>query len=104
MLEKFNNLLFQESWNKYAKGNISSWEMESLCFYYHEHELKNVNSQKYGLINFFDLPTEPIIETVFKRNGKDIPIFKTFKIVGTVINKNDNKSSITLLTLFGVVN
>lgn len=104
MLEKFNNLLFQESWNKYAKGNISSWEMESLCFYYHEHELKNVNSQKYGLVNFFDLPTEPIIETIFKRNGKDIPIFKTFKIVGTVINKNDTKGSITLLTLFGVVN
>lgn len=104
MLEEFNNLLFQESWNKYAKGNISSWEMESLCFYYHEHELKNVNAHKYGLINFFDLPTEPIIETVFKRNGKDIPIFKTFKIVGTVINKNDNKSSVTLLTLFGVVN
>ena len=77
--------------------------MESLCFYYHEHELAHVNNLKYGLVNFFDLPQEPIVETMFKRNGKDIPIFETFKIVGTVINKNDNKNSVTLLTTSGIV-
>ena len=103
MLKKFNTMLFMESWNKYAQGNISAWEMESLCFYYHEHELAHVNKQKYGLTDFFTLPTEPIVDTMFKRNGKEIPIFKTFKIVGTVINKNDNRNSVTLLTTTGVV-
>ena len=49
-------------------------------------------------------PTTPVIETTFKRNGKDIPIYKTYKIVGTVIGKNDTRSSISLLTLHGVVN
>lgn len=102
-LKEFNSMLFLEQWEKYAQGNLSSWEMEALCFYYHEHELENIDNFKYGITNFFTLPTEPIVEKFFKRNGKDIPIFKTFKIIGTVISKNDNKSSISLLTPNGVV-
>ena len=39
----------------------SSWEMEALCFYYHEHELKNINRARYGISNFFDLPEEPML-------------------------------------------
>lgn len=103
VLRQYNTYLFKEMWKKYAVGSISTWEMEALCFYYHDHELKNVNKQKYGLVNFFDLSTEPIIDTVFKRNGKEIPLFKLFKIAGTVINKNDARSSISLLTTEGVV-
>ena len=77
--------------------------MDSLCFYYHEHELKNIDAHKYGLVDFFNLPAEPEVDYTFKRNGKDIPIFKTYKIIGTVINKNDNKNSISLLTTTGIV-
>ena len=50
------------------------------------------------------MPVEPPVEYFLKRNGKDIPIYKTYKIIGTVISKNDNKSSVTLLTTTGVVN
>ena len=104
ILNKFNEVLFKEAWDKYAQGSISSWEMEALCFYYHEHELINVNNKKYGLVNFNSLPTEPIVDYMFKRNGKDIPIYKIFRIAGTVISKNDTRSSISLLTTDGVVN
>ena len=103
-LKNFNTLLFKENWDKYAQGNISAWEMEALCFYHHEHELTHVNLLKYGIMNFFDLESQPIIDKLFKRNGKDIPIFRTYKIIGTVINKNDNRHSISLLTTSGVVN
>ena len=102
-LKEFNRILFMDEWNKYAKGNLSSWEMEALCFYYHEHELANIDNFKYGISNFFDLSSQPVVDYFFKRNGKDIPIYKTYKIIGTVISKNDNKSSITLLTPNGVV-
>jgi DNA polymerase-3 subunit alpha len=77
--------------------------MEAVCFYYHDHELANVNTQKYGISNFFRLPAQPEAEYYFKRNGKDIPIWRTHKIIGTVLCKNDNKATVTLLTTSGVV-
>ena len=102
-LKEFNSMLFMEQWEKYAQGNMSAWEMEALCFYYHEHELANIDNFKYGISNFFSLSPEPVVDYFFKRNGKDIPIYKTYKIVGTVISKNDNKASVSLLTPNGVV-
>lgn len=102
-LKQYNTMLFMEEWDKYAKGNLSSWEMEALCFYYHEHELANVDCFKYGITNFFKLPPQPTVDYFFKRNGKDIPIYKTYRIIGTVISKNDNKASVSLLTPNGVV-
>ena len=103
VLKEYNTILFKETWDKYAKGNISAWEMEALCFYYHEHELKNVNIEKYGIVDFNTLSSEPEVDYFFKRNGKEIPIYKTQKIIGTVISKNDTRSSITILTTTGVV-
>lgn len=104
VLKQLNFKLFKESWDKYATGSLSAWEMEALCFYYHEHELEHVDTQKYGIVSFNDLPEVPEVDYFFTRNGKEIPIYKTYKIIGTVISKNDNRSSISLLTTQGVVN
>ena len=103
ILNQYNTLLFNEAWNKYAAGNVSAWEMESLCFYYHEHELLNVNKYKYGIANFFNLSYEPEVDYFFKRAGRDIPIFKLYKIAGTIISKDNTKASISVLTTDGVV-
>ena len=103
ILQSLNEKIFLEDWNKYAKGNISSWEMEVLCFYYHEHELKNVNTNKYGFVNFFSLPEEPIVDHTFVRGGKEVHLYKLHKICGTCIAKNKTKSTVTLLTPDGVV-
>lgn len=104
VLNELNAKLFKSEWEKYATGNISSWEMSSLCFYYHEHELINVDTTKYGIIDFNKLPSEPIVDYFFKRNGKQIPIYQLFKVAGTVIGKNDTRHFVTLLTTTGVVN
>ena len=104
MLNQYNNLLFNESWNKYATGNISAWEMESLCFYYHEHELSNIDKYKYGIVDFSTLSYEPEVDYFFKRAGRDIPIFKLYKIAGTIISKDNTKASVAVLTTNGVVN
>lgn len=92
-----------EDWKKYASGNISSWEMESLCFYYHNHELANINNSKYGFVDFFSLPEEPQVDKVFKKGASLIPIYKLHKICGTCIAKNKVKSTVYLLTTTGVV-
>ena len=103
ILVKINDAVFLEDWEKYASGTISAWEMEVLCFYYHEHELIDVNHNKYGFVNFFALPEEPIVDQVFSRGGKEIHMFKLHKICGTCIAKNKVKSTVTLLTTHGVV-
>ena len=103
LLKEYNKLLFLEQWEKYAMGNISSWEMESLCFYYNRHELADVDLNKYGIDNFNSLPEEPEIDYYFKRNNKSIPIYKLNRIIGTVIGKDDPHSSVAILTTEGVV-
>lgn len=104
VLKTYNTMLFKEAWDKYASGNTSHWEMEALCFYHGKHELADINPNKYGIVDFNELSPEPEVDYFFKRGGVQIPIFKLHRIVGTVLAKNDNKSSITLLTTTGVVN
>ncbi len=103
ILDSLNKCIFLEDWNKYAKGNLSSWEMEALCFYYHEHELANVNMNRYGFANFFELPEEPEVEKTFWKGNKQINMYKLYKICGTCIAKNKIKSTVSLLTVDGVV-
>lgn len=100
ILNQFNYLLFEEMWSKYAEGSISAWEMDSLCFYYHEHELTRVDKNKYGISLFSELQDRPV-EMMWRET---IPIYKLSKIVGTVIAKDDTKSIVTLLCTDGVVN
>ena len=103
ILTKLNDLIFLEEWNKYAKGTLSAWEMQSLSFYYHDHELKDVNASKYGFSDFNLLPEDPEIEKQFVKGGRTINIFKLTKICGTCIAKDKNKAIVTLLTPTGVV-
>lgn len=104
LLEIINKTAFKESWDKYAeKGNISAWEMKTLCFYYHSHELANVDTKYYGISDFNYLPEEPIIDYTFKKSGKEIPIYKLTRIFGTCIAKNKDRATVTLLTPTGVV-
>ena len=101
LLNNLNNALYNEMAEKYSQGNISKWEMDSISFYYHEHELAKA-AQYYD--NFFDLPEEPEIEYTFVgNNGQEVKIFKLHKIIGTVIDKDKMHNTVTLLTPTGVV-
>lgn len=104
VLFKLNEKIFKEDWDKYIKRpNYSSWEMESACLYFHEHELKNINNGKYGLRDFETLPVEPRVAKSFEKGGRTINMFELSKIIGTVIAKDKNKNIISLLTRGGTV-
>lgn len=104
ILNELNRRLFMEIWEKYADGSISKWEMDSLGFYYHEHELNVLKNEVYGIKNFFKLPEEPEVENSFiSKDGSEIKMFKIARIAGTVIDKDKNKSQVILLTPDGVV-
>ena len=103
LLTNLNNILFQEVWDKYALGNISKWEMDSLSFYHGPHELNNI-SEMYNIVNYFNLSETPKIDRVFTKGDKQIILYKLNTIAGTVIDKNKAKHTVTLLTTNGVVN
>ena len=102
VLNNLNKALYDEMYNKYAVGSISHWEMESVSFYSHEHELADA---QYLYDDFFKLPDEPEVDYTFTgKDGNEVRVYKLRKIIGTVIDKNKMKNTVTLLTPTGVVN
>ena len=103
LLIAVNNRLMEETWNKYCLGSLSKWEMDSVSFYSHDHELKDLDMWRYELTNFEDLPEEPVVDRVIPIKGKQVPILKLFRICGTVLDRDKSKKTVTLLTTSGVV-
>lgn len=93
-----------EIWEKYCSGSVSKWEMQALHYYYHEHELSHVNLAKYGIVDFDSLPeTLTPTGTKINRNGDEVPTYDLVRICGTVINSDNNKHIVTILTNFDKV-
>lgn len=103
ILDSLNHKIFKEAWNEYANGNYSSWEMEVMCYYHHEHELAHMDFESYGIRDFYSMPSEPIVDRTFYKGGRQIKMFKLSKICGTCIAKNKAKGIVELLTPTGVV-
>lgn len=59
-LKKLNDCLLIKEWEKYADGSLGKWEMDSLSYYYNDHELSGVNFAKYDIADFYKLPAEPV--------------------------------------------
>lgn len=103
LLEQVNERLMSDMWNKYCLGSLSKWEMDSISCYQHQHELANVDFNNYNISNFYDLNENPTIDRVLQIKGKEIPIFKIYRIAGTILDRDKQKKTITLLTTEGVV-
>ncbi|WEG19060.1 DNA polymerase III subunit alpha [Alkalihalophilus pseudofirmus] len=103
VLANLNKAIINEEFTKYASGTLSKWEMDSISFYYHEHELAHVNEVKYGISNYFKMNEDPTVVRMKKRGDREFPEFDIHRIIGTVLDKDKNKNSITLLTPYGVV-
>lgn len=103
LLNSINNKLISNMWNKYCLGSLSKWEMDSVSCYFHSHELKNINFDRYEIVDYFDLPENPEIDRIIPIKGKEVPLFKIRRIAGTVLDRDKNKRNVTLLTTSGVV-
>ena len=103
LLVEVNGRLMSDTWDKYCLGTMSKWEMDSVSFYSHEHELANVDLDRYEFSDFWELPDEPEIDRVIPIKGKLVPILKLHRIIGTVLDRDKAKKTVTLLTTGGVV-
>lgn len=102
-LDKINEQKFQKIWNEKASGTLAKWEMDSLCFYYTEHELANVSRKEYNIVNFDELNPQSQIADYFYYRGQVKPRFALYRICGTVLDRDKNKHTVTILTPDGVV-
>ena len=102
-IKMYNQNKFEEIKDATMSGNISTWEMESMNYYYHEHELMNVDKEMYQIVNYNELSEEPTIVGFTKYKEKRYPKFELHRIVGTVLDKDKNRHTITVLTPSGVV-
>lgn len=84
-------------------GNISKWEMDSICCYSSNHELEFVDEYEYGWSDYSKLSENSEIDKIITIKGKHVPLFKIHRIAGTILDKNKDKKLVTLLTTSGVV-
>lgn len=102
-VEMVNNSLFTSKWEQYCLGSVSRWEMDSICFYHHDHELINTNDDKYSIINYNELSEEPVVVGTNNWKGFEFPIFDISRIAGVCIGSDKTRHTISLLTKHGVV-
>jgi DNA polymerase-3 subunit alpha len=96
--------LIQVDWNKYCTGTESTWEMDSLSYYYHDHELKGVNPYGISPVDFETLPFDLQPSGSYtNKKGEKVNTYDVKLITGTVIGSNKNKHLVFLLTPYGVV-
>ena len=92
------NNYIQEIKDKYFPGSVAAWEMSTMCFYHEKHELAGVNHQLYNARNFDELPENA---DTFGKSSPDAA--KICSVIGTVINADNNRHIVSLLTVYGVV-
>ena len=107
-LNTYNDALFQSLWDDKASGTEASWNMEACCYYDQNHELDGINEAEYGIVNYFDLPENPEPYTWYRRKvdgeWKNVPKYRITRIAGTVLNSNNIRGTVSLLTVYGIVN
>lgn len=103
ILEAYNHKAFEEEWNKYAAGNVLQWELEALNFYHSGHELEGVaKTMFYDITPVDKLPDNEVIG-VFDIDGKTFPKYRIRHIIGTVLDKDKLKHTVTLSSPEGII-
>ena len=105
LLEKLNNTLFNNEFNKYCPGDELQWELDSINFFFNGHPLENIGEEIPDSITIdrIDSIVEDAQDGNFFIKGKIIPKMKLYTIAGTVIDKDTTKSTVTLQCPDGVV-
>ena len=80
----------QDFWNEKCAGTLATWEVETMGFYHSPHELIGVNKSKYNIIPFQQLDEHPDQNQISA-------------LVGTVVDRDNGRHTVTLLTPEGVV-
>lgn len=104
IIDDFNKKACIETYNNMVDNeDINKWALQTISYYDREHELAIVDLNKYSVSDFYELNTEPTFVTKTK-GKKEWKQYDLSRIAGTVIDFNNDKSTVSLLTMSGVVN
>lgn len=98
-IEEYYKATLKKKFNETLPNqDVNHWSFEACGYYSREHELVNLDLERYNISHFSDVPTEPnFIEKSFRnRTWKQ---YELNAICGTVIDKNDNNHFISILTV-----
>jgi DNA polymerase-3 subunit alpha len=104
LIDKLHAAEIDEIWQQYCSGTLSTWEMDTLGFYYHDHDLLNTYHPEFKFGDFYEMSEIPIASEYHEYKGRKVPVFELQTIYGTVLDKNSYKHTVVLLTPTGVVN
>ena len=96
--ERWHNVLLNEVWVKYCEGTKVDWEFQALSFYNSINPLSNVNHTKYNITNFSNIAEQPEIENVRTYKEQTRYEYRLYRLIGTVLNTDKNRHTVTLLT------
>ncbi|PAV30325.1 hypothetical protein CIL05_07595 [Virgibacillus profundi] len=103
-LQLVNDKLYQEEWDNTTKNeSMEAGEMSSLSYYYTGHELEHLDTEKYDISNFSELSEEPIPVRDFQYKGQTRHEYQISRLAGTILDKDKNRHTVTILTTDGVV-
>lgn len=97
-INQYYKALLNKKFNEaFENQDPNHWSMEATSYYSLDHEMHNINYNKYNLFSFNELPEEPMF---IERNakGRSWKQFELYAICGTVIDKNDNNHFFSILT------
>ena len=104
LLDKLNNRLFSDEWQKYCDGDRLQWELDSLNFYFSGHPLLTAIPEMDVEVHRVDEVVEGASDGFFLIKGKQIPKMRLYTLAGTVIDRDKVKGLVTMQTPDGVVN
>ncbi len=88
----------QEMLQSVESMDVNKWAFSAISFYPDEHELARLDRKRYNISLFDELPEEP--EFVARKAGKrEWKQYVLSQIAGTVLDKNDNHHSLTILDI-----
>lgn len=84
--------------DKYFEGEPCDWEMDTLSFYYKDNPLNIINTKKYLIESFNNLPIQPVEEGKIEWGDKVFSKYSLSRIIGTVIDSDRMKKNVTIVT------
>lgn len=103
ILKAFNDYVIETNWDKYASGDILTWELDALNFYHTGHELTGMGPSLPVLVSPVNVIPDNEIAGTFNIKGKVFPKYNIRHIIGTVLDSDKMKHLVTLSTPEGII-